>query len=154
MEKIITREAGSVIYKAAVICLAGLIGFFLLVKALGFAHITQLRLINLLILFFAIRHVLRQERREDNNRLEYLTGLMHGTFLSILVSIGFAAFVFFYLSYLDRSLLQHMIQHEVFGEFLNPLSAALITFVEGLASGTVLSFVLMRVLKRDPGAAS
>lgn len=141
--QILTKEAGRAIYRVSVLAVLTLIGFFMLLRLIGWVHIVELRFFNLIILAIAIRRILNDERIEGKNRLEFLSGLMHGTFASMLIALGFTSFVFFYLSYIDTGLMAHIQATQPFGHYLNPLSSSLIVLIEGVASGIIISFAML-----------
>ncbi|MFI5219523.1 MAG: hypothetical protein ACHQNT_08535 [Bacteroidia bacterium] len=139
--KIISREILLTIYKTSAIAILVLIAYFMIIKLIGWSEIVELRFFNVLVMLFAIKHIVKKEIYIDKGGEDLLTVLMYGVFTSIVISAGFSAFIFFNLSYADVTLMQHIKETQLFGAYLNPLSASLVTFLEGVVSGVVVSFI-------------
>jgi hypothetical protein len=137
------------LYRTSVVTALGMIAYFLLMKLLGLATAVELRFFNLFILAAGIRHVLRAEKKAHEGHLRYFRGLSAGFFMAALSSLVFSLLLFVYLSLIDRSLMNYILETQPFGDFLNPWAAALIVFVEGLASGAILSFALTNLYYSD-----
>ncbi len=124
-----------------------LIAYFLLMKAFGLAHISELRYFNFFILFGALLYAYRHYK-EPNQNIEYLPGIGLG-FITVAASVlPFAIFIYHYFWYLDPNLLE-VIKHRsaMMGAYINATSIAGVIIVEGLASGGILSFALMQYYK-------
>jgi len=136
-------------YKVACFTALGLIVFFLLMKFLNLVTIVELRFVNFFILLIGIRYMLLVRRRDNQGKLEYLSGMMLGFMTAITASVIFSLFVFLYLSFIDHALMQYIINTQPFGSYLSPGGAALIIVGEGAASGAILSFAFMHIINRD-----
>jgi len=135
-------------YKTAAFAATGMILFFLVMKLLGLVTIVEFRFLNFFIMFLGIRHVLLQSRATHNGKLEYLTGMLAGFLTALYTSLMFATFIFIYLS-IDHSFMQYLVATQPFGSYLTPASAALVTVIEGVAGGAILSFAMMHLYNRD-----
>ena len=146
---VMETQTSTSFYKVASFTALGLILFFLLMKFLNLITIVELRFVNFFILLIGIRYILLARRKENQGKLEYLSGMMLGFMTSVTASVIFSCFVFLYLSFLDHSLMQYIINTQPFGSYLSPGGAALIIVGEGAASGAILSFALMHIINRD-----
>src|SRR5436190_1573079 len=135
-------------YKVAAYTALGLIGFFMLMKLLNLITIVELRFINVVIILYGVRHVLIQYRDDHQNNLEYLQGMMTGFMTAFLSAVIFSAFIFVYLN-LDSGFMNYLRQTQAFGSYLTPASSALVTLIEGAASGAIVTFMLMHTMNRD-----
>ena len=52
-------------------------------------------------------------------------------------------FVFFYVSFLDTSLMTSIVENEPMGRFLNPYMVSFIIALEGVFSGLLVTFIAM-----------
>jgi hypothetical protein len=71
-----------------------------------------------------------------------------GFFTAVLTSIIFAAFLCVYLK-VDSGFMHYIKATQPFGEFLGPLSTALIIVFEGSSSGAIIVFALMHLYNKD-----
>lgn len=143
------NQSSASFYKVAAITALGLGIFFILMKFLDLVTIVELRFVNFFILLLGVRKTLLDKRKANNGRLEYLPGMLHGFMTAFLASVYFAGFVFLYLSFLDKTLMEFIRSTQPFGNYLSPGGAALIIILEGVASGAILSFALMHLYNRD-----
>lgn len=124
----------------------GLIALFFIMKLLGVLHIIELRALNFFVLGTGVILALRSFKQKKPQSFTYLKGLGLGVLTGIIGSVAFALFVFIYTKFLDPAFMQTMIENEPFGQYLNPYIAAVAVAVEGIASGLILSFIVMNYL--------
>lgn len=136
-------------YKVSGITALGLVLFFIIMKFLNLVTIVELRFVNFFILLLGVRQILLARRKENNGKLEYLPGMMLGFMTAFMASVFFAVFVFLYLSYFDKSLMEYIKSTQPFGSYLSPGASAIIIILEGVASGAILSFAMMHLFNRD-----
>ncbi|MGB3943136.1 MAG: DUF4199 domain-containing protein, partial [Candidatus Manganitrophaceae bacterium] len=87
---------------------AGLIVYFIIMKFLGLLHVVELRMLNLVILVAGVFFALRKFKRTHEDHLNYFRGLVTGVAASAIGSVGFAAFFFVYVSFIDTELMQYI----------------------------------------------
>jgi hypothetical protein len=126
-----------------------LIGYFLLMKVLGFEQIIELRFFNFLILGGAICYGINKLKRELHEDEFYLKGWAQGIFISAIATVVFATFMGFYITYYDTSLLQY-IQHRMNVQEAGGLTVFVAILMEGMASGFVITLCAMQYFK-SPG---
>lgn len=125
-----------------------LIAYFFLMKIFGLEKNFYLRVFNLFIIgagiFFLYRNSLI---RDTDERSGYLQSLFSGALLTIISVAIFAVCLGLYVRFLDPELLNAI------GSGLWPGTAGSITqevlviLIEGLASGFIISFILMQYFK-------
>lgn len=123
----------------------GLIGYFLIMQTIGYAHVVELRLLNLLILVAGVWYALRRFR-ETHDNMNYFRALITGVATAAIGAIIFALFLFIYMSTND-SLMQAIVENEPMGHFLNPYIVACIVALEGLFSGLLVTFILINYVE-------
>jgi hypothetical protein len=128
---------------------AGLIVYFIIMKFLGLLHVVELRMLNLVILVAGVFFALRKFKRTHEDHLNYFRGLVTGVAASAIGSVGFAAFFFVYVSFIDTELMQYIIENEPMGRFLNPYISAFIVALEGVFSGLLVTFILINYIPTD-----
>ena len=128
---------------------AVLIMYFLLMKLLGFETVVELRFINFIILLGGLRLFILRLKKENNAALEYLSSLAYGFLVSVLTTVFFAVFIFLYLSFIDKGMMEHLKVNQPFGEYLTPGSAFLVLILEGCSSGAIISFALVQFMSRE-----
>ncbi len=123
---------------------AGLITFFLVMKFTGLVHVVELRVLNLFIMAAGIYQVMKRFSQTDlNQQFNYIKAFFLGVSTSIFASVLFAHFLFIYVSFIDRALMQSIIEQEPMGRYLNPYVASFIVAVEGVLSGILVTFILI-----------
>lgn len=127
---------------------AGLILYFILMKALGLAHHVELRLLNLVILIAGIYFALKKFKTTHQDHLNYFRALITGVATAAVGSLIFALFLFFYMK-VDSAMMQSIIDGEPMGRYLNPYMASFIVALEGVFSGLLVTFVLINYVHTD-----
>lgn len=125
-----------------------LILYFFLIYAIGFIHITELRVFNLFIQITGIYLALKQYRRTHSGNLNYLRAMSIGVGTSFIASSTFVLFLFIYL-YLDPNMMNVIRQHAPLGEYLDPYIASFSVWLEGIFSGFMATFILVNYIHTD-----
>lgn len=136
------------VYKVAAFTALGMILFFLLMKLMGLVTIVELRFFNFFIMYIGVRYKLHEARRANDGKLEYLQGMLTGFLTSLFTAAFFAVFIFIYLN-IDNSFLAYIKATQPFGSYITPASASIITVIEGVAGGSIITFALMHMTNRD-----
>lgn len=123
-----------------------LVSYFSLMKVLGLATVSELRYFNFFILLGGILYAYEQFRTPGNN-IEYFSGMGLGFITTAASVIPFAAFIYAYFTYVDPGLLAAIKSNSLMGEYLTPFTVTGAIVIEGLASGVIISFVLMQYYK-------
>lgn len=123
----------------------GLIGYFLIMQILGYAHVVELRLLNLFILVAGVWYALKRFR-ETHPEMSYFRALVTGVATAAIGALSFAAFLFIYMISND-ALMQAIVENEPMGRFLNPYIVACIVALEGLFSGLLVTFILINYVE-------
>lgn len=126
------------------------ITIFFFMKWINLVHITELRSLNLVVLFFIVYFALKNYKLEVHNKMGYLTGLAVGILISMIAYVAFASFVGLYLRYLDPEFMQYLKERVMFGRYMNPMSMAVVLIFEGGAGGAIITFSLMQLMKNEP----
>lgn len=126
---------------------AGLIVYFFLMKILGLVHVVELRALNIFILGGGILMALRAFRREQPDKFEYFPALGTGALTSIVACVVFSLFTFFYLNIIDPALMQAIVENDPMGRYLNPYLASVIISIEGIASGLLITFIIVNYME-------
>ncbi len=146
-----TAQKGNVskgTYKIAAFSALAMIAFFLIMKLLNLVTIVEFRFLNFIIMFLGVRAILIQSRNENNGKLEFLHGIFTGFITAFFTSVFFAVFVFIYLN-IDKSFMEYLKVTQPFGSYLSPGSASLVTIIEGVAAGSIISFAMIHLFNRD-----
>jgi len=125
-----------------------LIVFFLTMKLLGFGHMIELRLLNLVILTAGIYLALKKFKGTHSEHLNYFRGLITGVATGGVASLLFGVFLFLYMK-LDTDLMKTIIENEPMGRYLNPYMVAFIVVLEGFFSGLLVTFVILNWVTTD-----
>jgi hypothetical protein len=131
-------------FRYGLIIAGGLIAFFLVMKFVGWVHVVELRVLNLFIMAFGIHKALQRFRETDlNQQFNYMRAFIFGVSTAIFASLIFAVFLFIYVSFIDRPLMQSIIENEPMGRYLNPYIVSFIVATEGILSGVLVTFMLI-----------
>jgi hypothetical protein len=126
----------------------GLVVYFLLMYALGFIHVVELRFFNVLIMFAGIYFAVMQYRRLHDGNISYFRALTLGTATAFIGATTFGIFLFFFLK-LEGNLMQSIQQNEPIGRYLNPYIATCVVMMEGVISGFGLSYLLVNYIRTE-----
>jgi len=134
--------------KAGLIICTSLITYFMIMKYLNFMHSPVAWALNFIILFTGIILTYRYYRSATKLNVDYFPGLVLGCITTAATVLPFTLFVFIFFSLADQLLLSSLKDNVLFmGEQITPLRAAVATFVEGISSGVIISFILMQYYK-------
>lgn len=120
--------------------------FFLIMKVFNLEHITELRLINFLFVFWGVNDAIKKNIKVNLNT-KYLSNLSIGYMTASLAVILTAASSLVYLYYIDPGFLAQTHSMNLWGANLTPPLISFAIFIEGLASSMICSFVLMQYWK-------
>ena len=130
-----------------------LMGYFLIMKAIGLSHVVELRLVNLAILMIGVYLALRKFKKSHEDRLNYFRALITGVATGAIGSSVFAVFLFIWMK-VDPALMQAIIENDPMGRYLNAYIAAFIVALEGVFSGLLVTFILINYVTTDEISAS
>jgi hypothetical protein len=128
-----------------------LIGYFLLMKLLGLAHIIELRFLNGLIMATMVTLAIRAYKHSRQGDIGYFHGLGTGIITGALGTVIFATFMVVYIKAFDDALLQVLAGEQYFGERM-AITPGIVVFmvlmIEGIISGFMVAFIAMQWFKR------
>ena len=133
--------------KVGLLTLLALIAYFFLMKALGLAHIFELRFFNFIILALGICYGIQKLKEALNEKDFYLKGLSEGMFISFVAVTLFGVFIGFYLEYFDVKLLEDIKLNSTMGNYMNGLTIFIVITSEGIASGVIITLIAMQYYK-------
>ncbi|WP_420578437.1 hypothetical protein [Ekhidna sp.] len=137
------------IIKYGLITSLGLIAFFFLMKVLGLAQVTELRMLNAIIMFAGVYLAIRKfKKKKFTFEFNYFSGIAAGFFTAMVTAVSFALFVGGYV-HLNPDFLAAIVADNPRKEFLNPLTSAMFIFIEAIGSGFIFSLISMQYLKND-----
>jgi len=137
-------------FKTGLITFVALLGFFMIMKLLGFADVLELRFFNGIILAIGVCYGINKFKRELNEDEFYLKGIAQGFYIAAVAVTSFALFMSIYISFFDISLLQHIKdRYPNMGTSLNGFTIFLSIFMEGMASSAIITFAAMQYFKRS-----
>ena len=128
----------------------GFVIYFLIMRALGLVHITELRFMSYLLIPVALWLALRDYNKTfHHHRVSYLGGLGAGFWLTFISSGIFAVFMYYYCEFFEPGFVDYMSNYLPFQDYLNSFMMASAAFGEPLILGVVLSFAVMQLFKRN-----
>ena len=130
----------------------GLIAFFLIMRIVNLGHMTELRLLNLIILGSGIYLALKKFKATHSENLNYFRGIITGVATGAVASLIFGVFLFIYMK-LDTALMKTIVENEPMGRYLNPYIVAFIVVLEGFFSGLTVTFVILNWVATDEVSA-
>lgn len=137
----------SVGLKIGLITSLSLLAYFFIMKALGLSQIIELRIFNFLILGTGICYGIYKLKKELHEENFYLKGLVEGLFISLVALVPFATIIAFYLEYVDIGLMNHIKSGLASGEYINGFTIFVVIFMEGIASGAIITYCAMQYFK-------
>lgn len=126
----------------------GIGAFFALIHFLGFEDVSELRLFNLVIVVYFTNRLIRENLADskDDSYLENLGSAFLSNIICVLLCLlGVVLFVnIFGFTYFEN------VSEGTIWSQINSLSdLTLVLFLEGMASGAIISFSLMQYWKND-----
>ena len=128
---------------------AGLIIYFMIMKFAGLLYTVELRMGNFVFLTAGIYYALKKFKATHDDHMNYFRALVTGVATAAIGSIIFAAYFWVYVSFIDTAFMQHIIDNEPMGRFLNPYISAFIVALEGVFSGLLVTFILINYITTD-----
>ena len=122
-----------------------LLVYFFLMYLVGWVHITELRLFNLVILIAGVYFALKQYQRTHRGHMDYFHAFTTGMWTCAIGTLTFSVFILAYL-HIDRNLMQVLAEKQPLGFYLNPYIASFIISLEGVFSGLFVTFLLSNFL--------
>jgi hypothetical protein len=129
---------------------AALIAYFSIMRLLGLADNLWLRFFNFFILFGGVVWSVNRYVRMTEGNYNWFNTLGNGCITVIVGSGLFCAFMAIELS-IDKELMAVLHQKAWFGDFLTPILAAGGLYIEQLAAGFILSFILLSYVSSRRG---
>lgn len=130
--------------------LLGFIALFLFMHLLGLSENYYLRVLNggihISLIYLAIRQFRSQQPQTSSN---YVSGTAMGMYASMLGVVGFTIFMFLYLTF-NVGFMETLKTNMPIAEYLNPFTASLFIFVEGVVISLIGSYIVTRVIDMEP----
>ncbi|MCE3280378.1 MAG: hypothetical protein K0S44_2569 [Bacteroidetes bacterium] len=124
-----------------------LIAYFLAMKALGLAQVVELRFFNILIIAAGVIYGIYNLKHKLHEQEFYLKGLAQGMIITVVTVVTFALFVTIYLRYFDVALMEEIGKRVPYTGSLDSMVIFVAIFMEGMASGAIITFSAMQYLK-------
>jgi len=121
--------------------------FFIVMRVVGLAHIVELRMLNFFILAYGVYLGINAFKRKSPDSFTYLKGLGTGFLTSAIACLLFGLFMFIYIQFIDPAFMDSIRENEAMGRYLNPYIASVAVAVEGIATGMILSFIIVNYAK-------
>jgi hypothetical protein len=125
-----------------------LVAYFMLMKALNLAHIIELRFFNFLIMAVGICSGIVYLKHRTQEHEFYLKGLAEGMIITVTAVVSFAIFMTLYLTQIDRVLMHEISTRVPYTGTMDGMVIFVSIFMEGMASGAIITFAAMQYLKR------
>ena len=122
-----------------------LVVYFFLMYLVGWIHVTELRLFNLVILIAGVYFALKQYQRTHRGQMDYFHAFTTGMWTAAIGTLTFSVFILAYL-HIDKNLMQYLAEKQPLGFYLNPYIASFIVSLEGVFSGLFVTFLLSNFL--------
>ncbi len=129
------------------ITLTLLCAYFLIMKMVGLIHVPELRVLNALIMFYGVFQSIKTAKFKlvDFN---YFKGIGVGALTAFAASFAYSLFGVIYLTLIEPDFLNSIRLYEPLGIYMNEYSASLQIFIEGSASGVLLSYASLQWLRK------
>ena len=126
----------------------GIGAFFALIYSLGFGHISELRLVNLLIVIYFTNRLIR-EKISFSDEVNYLDNL-GSAFLSNLICVALCLIgLTVFINFVDFSYFESVNKDTMWAQASSFRDLLLVLFLEGMSSAAIISFSLMQYWKND-----
>ena len=137
----------SLCIEVAVLVFSGFMGYFLIMRSVGLHEVFMLRYLNALFLLAGILLAIHSYKKNMKGAVNYKKGLKMGMFITLTAVIPFAVFIYLYLN-IDDGFLSLVEKNTEFREFISPGTVAGFICLEGLCSGSIITFIVMQFFKK------
>lgn len=124
-----------------------LVAYFFAMKALGLAQVVELRFFNILIIAAGVIYGINNLKHKLHEQEFYLKGLAQGMIITVVTVVSFALFMTIYLRYFDLGLMAEIGKRVPYTGSLDSMVIFVAIFMEGMASGAIITFSAMQYLK-------
>lgn len=124
-----------------------LIAYFFAMKALNLAQVIELRFFNIIIVAISICYGIYYLKQKLHEQEFYLKGLAQGMIITVVSVLTFAIFMTVYLTYYDMPLMEEISKRVPYTGTLNGMVIFISIFMEGMASGAIITFSAMQYFK-------
>jgi drug/metabolite transporter (DMT)-like permease len=133
-------ETGALIF-------SGFMGYFLIMRAIGLHEVFTLRYLNALFLVAGIALAMHSYKSNMKDSVDYKKGLQMGMFITLVAVLPFAVFIYLYLN-IDDGFLNLVEKDARLREFVSPATVAGFICLEGICSGSIITFVVMQYFRK------
>jgi len=126
-----------------------LILYFLAMKALNLAQVVELRFFNFVVIAIGICYGINMLKTRLHEQEFYLKGLAQGMIIAAVTVVTFALFITIYLRYFDPGLMGEISRRVPYTGSLDGLVVFVSIFMEGMASGAIITFSAMQYFKSE-----
>ena len=140
-------DTSKIIINNALKIYLGIVVYFFLMKIFGLENITELRLLNFLIVVWGINSAIKQNLYRNNNNI-YLVNLSIGFSTAFFAVLAVIFSLIFYITFIDYNLLIIMENSSIWGRNLTLGKIVFAILIEGWASSAICTFVIMQYWKK------
>ncbi len=140
-------DTSKIIIRSTIKIYLGIIIYFFLMKLLGLENISELRVLNFLIVVWGVNSSVKKNIIENNDN-EYLTNLSIAFSTSFFAILAIAFSLVFYITFINYNLIHVMENSSLWGNDLSLGHVVFIILIEGLASSIICSFIIMQYWKK------
>ncbi|MCW3103237.1 MAG: hypothetical protein JWO09_1677 [Bacteroidetes bacterium] len=126
-----------------------LILYFFAMKALNLAQVVELRFFNFVIIATGVCYGINMLKTRLHEQEFYLKGLAQGMIITAVTVVVFALFITVYLRYFDHGLMDEIGRRVPYTGSLDGLVIFVSIFMEGMASGAIITFSAMQYFKSE-----
>jgi len=124
-----------------------LIVYFLSMKLFGLEKNFYLRFLNFLFIILGIYALIKQELKKPD--ATYFSTLIQGISMTVVTVLTFLVFLAIYIKAFDPSFIEVMEDSQIWGNQLSVIQASVAIFIEGMASGLVITFAWLQYFKNS-----
>jgi hypothetical protein len=124
-----------------------LILYFLSMKLFGLETNFYLRFLNFLIIIIGVYALIKQELKKPE--ATYFSTLINGISMTVVTVLTFLVFLAVYIKFIDPSFIEVMEASNIWGNQLSVAQASVAIFIEGMASGLVITFAWLQYFKNS-----
>lgn len=147
MKKVISVERIGLV--TGIVTALALTAYFFIMKAFNLAQVIELRFFNFIIMAAGVCYGINSLKHKLNEQEFYLKGLAQGMVITVVTVVLFATFMTIYLRYFDLALMEEISKKIPYNGSLDAMTIYGSLFLEGLASGAIITFCAMQYLKTE-----
>lgn len=146
--KKINSSTNNISFIISFITLVGMVLYFAIMSVSGMVYQTGFRALNIVFVAAGLFWLMHEFKKEEGTKFHYFQGAIKGISFTFQVMLVYSVFIWMALRYLNPELMTEISEASLLEGHMTPVIASLVVFIEGMASGLLITFASLQWYKR------